>query len=309
MDFNYTLRYRTFDELLNEVLVDLRTYNLENLIEPHILIKTVLKVNYDLGLRITQTKEALLEINHNKARLPEDFYTMNFASLCGEYEVHNSLPQGTNTQEVPYTDFPQHENICGSSCDNPENNLYGNPCQQPRVFTNCKGENYELIQVINPSTVRVYKYSTPLKFTSSQSIECNCPNLYVNSSNTAYLKNGFLFTNFNNGNVYLNYQGSLEDKEGNILVPDHPLLNEYYEYALKSKILEDLYMNGEDVSNKIQLVEQKLRMARNNALSLVNTPNFKELENLWKANRKAMNHKYIDMFKTYPGWNQYPYNI
>ena len=52
MDFNYTLEYRTFDQLLEDVTIDLYTFALENMIEPQQLIKVVRKINYDLGLRI-----------------------------------------------------------------------------------------------------------------------------------------------------------------------------------------------------------------------------------------------------------------
>jgi len=84
-------------------------------------------------------------------------------------------------------------------------------------------------------------------------------------------------------------------------VPDHEILNEYYEYALKERILENMIWNDVDgnINNKYQLVAQKLRMARNNAKSLVNTPNFKELQKIWRANRKAQYHNYYNMFKSY----------
>ena len=49
----------------------------------------------------------------------------------------------------------------------------------------------------------------------------------------------------------------------------------------------------------MQLVEQRLRGARNNAKSLVNTPNFAELKQIWWANRKAMYGRYYDMFRSY----------
>jgi hypothetical protein len=91
----------------------------------------------------------------------------------------------------------------------------------------------------------------------------------------------------------------MEDEQGNLLVPDHDLLNEYYEYALKQRILENLFLNGEDVSQRMQLIEAKLKAARNAALSLVNTPNFKEMEKLWWTNRRAQYFKYYDMFKSY----------
>ena len=49
----------------------------------------------------------------------------------------------------------------------------------------------------------------------------------------------------------------------------------------------------------MQLIEQRLRAARNNALSIVNTPNFKEMYELWKNNRRAMYARYYDMFKSH----------
>jgi len=117
--------------------------------------------------------------------------------------------------------------------------------------------------------------------------------------NTAYIKDGFIFSNFSEGNFYINYQGGLEDYDGNLLVVDHPLLNEYYEYALKSRILENLAMEGENVITQMQIIEPKLRAARNYALSIVNTPNFSEMYALWALNRKAMYSKYYDMFSSY----------
>jgi hypothetical protein len=83
------------------------------------------------------------------------------------------------------------------------------------------------------------------------------------------------------------------------MVLDNPYVNEYYEYAIKQRLLENLYMNGEDVVQKLNLIEQRLRAARNNALSLVNTPNFAEMYKMWEMNRKAQYNKYYDMFKSY----------
>jgi hypothetical protein len=99
--------------------------------------------------------------------------------------------------------------------------------------------------------------------------------------------------------MYVNYQGTLEDENGDLMVPDHPMINEYYEYALKKRILENLIMDGANVSAQLQLVMTEYRTARNYALSIVNTPNFSEMEKVWAMNRKAMYAKYYDMFKSY----------
>ena len=333
MDFNYTLRYRSFDQLLEDVTIDLNTFALENMIEPQQLIKLARKLNYELGLRINQQKEVVLDVCHGRVKLPDDFYVWNYAMVCNEYTENVGYDMGgTNIQEVPYKEFPSTVNQCAPetvncrSCNaNPckhtaacdlnhpivdpipteydPNNPYGNTCIAPRVFMNCKGDKYELIQVINPSLTRTYRSLTPLRMVRSQEIHCDCPNLYFNTLDQGYLKNGYLFTTFDTGKVYVNYMGEMEDENGNLLVPDHALINDYYEYALKKRIIENLALNGEDVAQRLQLIIPEFKAARNNALSLVNTPNFKEIEELWWQNRRAQYAKYYDMFKSYQRGN------
>ena len=336
--YNYTIKYRTFDSLLEDVTVDLNTFALENMIEPQQLIKLTKKINYDLGLRVNQTKEVILEVCHGRVKLPDDFYVFNFALICGTYTVNTGYNiGGTNIQEVPYVEVPSTVDVCSPitvncrTCNaNPCNhtagcdlnfpivdpipvaydplNPYGDTCIPPRVFMNCKGDKYELIQVVGGSgETRTYSSTMPLRMKASQNIECNCPNLYWNTPNEGWIQGGFLFTTLDTCKVYLNYQGQMEDDQGNLLVPDHDLLNEYYEYALKARIFENLYLNGEDVAQRMQLVEQRLKSARNNALSVVNTPNFRELEDMWWTNRRAMYGKYYSMFESYAGYNRNNY--
>ena len=61
-----------------------------------------------------------------------------------------------------------------------------------------------------------------------------------------------------------------------------------------------LNMISYSASTQLSYIAQELRAARNNALSLVNTPNFEELRMVWTTNRKAMYGRYYDMFKSYP---------
>ena len=331
MDFNYTLRYRTFDQLLEDVTIDLNTFALENMIEPQQLIKLARKLNYELGLRINQQKEVVLDICHGKVKLPDDFYTWNYGLVCNEYVDsvgYDGYASGTNIQEVPYNEVPSTVNVCApetvncrtcnshpcnhtAACDlnhpivdpipteyDPLN-PYGNTCIAPRVFMNCKGEKWELVQVINPGLTRTFNSLSPLRMKRSQEINCDCPNLYYNTINEGWIKGGFIFTTFQTGKVYVNYMGEMEDDQGQLLVPDHALINEYYEYALKKRIIENLALNGEDVAQRLQILIPDYKAARNQAISLVNTPNFREMEELWWTNRRAQYAKYYDMFKSY----------
>jgi hypothetical protein len=310
----YQLEYRTFDELMADVRADLPKYDQNDLISPHQLIKVARKVSWDLGLRIYRTKEALLEVEKGRVRLPNDFYVLSYAFVCGEHTSKVTLPQGTHIEERRVGDvIPEYQWVPGSvdTCRAPEEPLdpccptcqSASPCgcdtcpPNPTVCLNCKGDEWEIVQVIKSQT-RTYKTFFPLVIKDgSQDIECGCPNLYMEGENTAYIKDGWLYTNFKKGKVYIKYEGMLEDEQGNILVPNHELLNEYYEYALKDRLLENMFLG--DIAGagpKIQLVATKLHRARIAAKSYVNMPNFKELKDVYDKNRKAQYSKYYDMF-------------
>lgn len=328
MSYNYTLRYRTFDELVADASNDFKKYQLEGIIEPQELIKVAKRVNYDLGLRIFQTREVVLEVEKSRVRLPNDFYVLNFAFVCNKYKVKTYYPQGTHIEERPvgqvapeYQEAPPEEvdfctdivvpeepcDPCDPCSQCGQQNANCEPCNvccanPDSCSLTCKGEVMQVVQVLKSET-RYYESMIPLKIEANpKAVDQDCPNIRWFGELSGYIKDGWLFTNFETGKIYLNYQGMLEDDHGNLLVPDHPKLNDYYEYALKQRILENLVMNDEVVNpNKIQLIEQRFRSARNDAWSIVNTPNFEEMRQVYQMNRKAMYNKYYSMFRSYGG--------
>lgn len=313
----HNLKYKTFDELLAEVKSDFESYNLEDLIKPHHFIKVAKRINYELGLRINQTKNVVLEVENGKAKLPNDFLTVNYILGLGEYEIVVPVVQGTHVEEVPLNAPTYHPgsktiDVCAVPpvCPTPEPNCPDpcDPCQAPdpcgcnkcncSTWMNCKGEEMMLIQKIKFET-RKWKEFYKIKLTGEPSdFDPMCPNLGWQSAGiTGFIRNGFLYTSFRTGRVYLNYQGMLEDEHGCLLVLDHDYINEYYEYALKERLLENLMANQETVNpNLVARIDAKLRAARNNSLSIVNMPDFAELKQVWEMNRLAMFNKYYKMF-------------
>lgn len=292
---NTELKYRTFSQLINEVATDLTSFNTESLLEPSQLIKVVQRVSYDLGLRIHGTKEKVLRFEKGRVKLPDDFYVLNYAYLCGKYMVSYKGFTGRHTENV----------IVGSSTQNTPNCP---KCYKPATDCGCEityvqecktGENI-FVRVVENTKVETRIYETFDRVAIATDTGKKDA-LGDNSRTVAYIKNGYVYLNMDNGTLFISYQGALEDDEGNLLVLDHPMINEYYEYAIKQRVLENLYINGEDVIQRLQLVQQQARAARNNALTIVNTPNFGEMYQNWLMNRKAMYHRYYNMFKTWDG--------
>jgi hypothetical protein len=186
------------------------------------------------------------------------------------------------------------EGVCQSCCSDPES-----------CSLNCNGDVIQLVQTLTYET-RYYTSLAPLRLVDSAEhlISEFCPNRSWESILCGKLEDGWLNTSFTTGKVYLNYEGALENKQGELLVPDHDGLNDYYEYALKQRIIENLVFNDEEVSEtKITLVEARYKTARDKAVTIVNTPDFKELRAIYQGNRNAQYHKYYDMFLKYPRLN------
>ena len=359
-------QYRTFDDLLDSVRIDLYTWDLEGLISPQQLIKVAIRVNYDLGLRINQSRSKAIEIHKGKGKLPQDFYVMNFGLVCEEHYTEdiptynktytegilegialseNFLADKFVNQSTTFTDITQGSNIInhqlhtqniivqafgpdGVALDFDINIIDSDNIDiistSMTTITNVKviimgakistmgtgsGSCPALLDCAADGTPHVHYVTNgkrtdsrsliPLRMHRSKSVSADCFNLNVKGRYDAYIKNGFIHVNFDEGVIYVNYQSLMEDDDGNLLILDHPYCNEYYEYAIKQRIYENLFMSGENVANHLQLMEQKLRGARANALSFVNTPDFREMKDLWEMNRRAQYHNYYNMFKSY----------
>ncbi len=286
-------KYRTFNQLMEDVSVDFSNYALEGMIEPAQLIKVATRVNYDLGLKIHRTKEVVIDIEHGRGQMPMDFQYLNYAFRCGSYTINNTMPSGTHVEtfnDVPYVPAPGEMSPCSTD----------DTCKDVCVIKTCDDTNsYQLIQRVGPSNFRTFTDWTELRIQGVNDKVCYCPELGAQAPDIAELKDGFLLTTFKTGKVYLSYQGAMENSLGELLVLDQPYCNEYYEYAIKQRILENMVWNGENVAQQLQLVESRLRGARNNALGFVNTPNFAEMRKMWEVNRRAQYHNYYNMFLSY----------
>lgn len=394
------LKYRRFDDLINEVYIDFPSFTREGMVEPAQLIKIAQKCNYELGLKIHGTKETMLEIEHGRAKLPSDFYILNLALLCGHYrtcepglfnglhteDVATPLPTKTpylttcpcwtvisfgSQVDVTYCDgsvasvyFPANDDgtakttkICamsidvagahpigqltastnsfcynypdtGYSCNAPElccvpsmaadkcDVVNPDPWHQNRVYTTCNNTMQVNVIEYHSNEIREYSEFERIRMVPSKEATAFCVNTqFQDAPYHGHIRDGFLWVPELQGHhvhhasrkVYICYLGAMEDADGNLLVLDHPKINDYYEWALKERILQNQYLNGEpDLLERWKVAKAELKTARAEALTITTTPDFYELKNTIEMNRRAMHHKYIHPFSSLwantPGW-------
>lgn len=144
-----------------------------------------------------------------------------------------------------------------------------------------------------------HRVRTPLRFVRSKGVSSECDQLFPLCREEVSLQSGFLVVPGQEGHVLLSYVSVLEDEEGNLLTLDHPKVNDYYEYAIKARVYENLWLAGEDVQQKLAYLKTELRTAKYEGLSFVNTPNFADFKKMWELNRKAQHQKYYSLFQTH----------
>ena len=91
MSHNNTLKYRTFDELVADASSDFKKYQLSDHIDPQDLVKVARRCNYELGLRINQTKEKVLEIEKGRVKLPRLKAKLNVLKSFGNFTLPFSI--------------------------------------------------------------------------------------------------------------------------------------------------------------------------------------------------------------------------
>lgn len=320
------INYRTFDQLMNDLLVDLRIIDEEGLIEPSQLIKVAQRVNYDLGLRIHQTKEIILDINNSVAKLPEDFYILNFALVTGHYKCITPITwAGRTTENVPIscsgdtcclTPLTYDTNRLNSNrtyCPDDSCGILDNTCgadvdpwSQRKCYSMCGTDNCVKVIEHRGHEVREYSWFEKLYIKPQAYLDPGSMNAKFVGCASAEIKNGYLYCSKPEGKLYISYQGNLEDENGNLLVLSHPEIDFYYLAALTEYIFKILwYSNNEEVKGKYDQAKQETREARVRALSIVNTPDFQEMQKMFELNRLAQWKKYYQTFHTnvFQRWN------
>lgn len=278
------LRYKSFNQLMASVESDLDTYADESLIDRSKYIKEVRKVNAELGLKLNQEKEDVIDVKDYKAELPADFMYLQLALACQVNFV--TVPKIRGIQTEVHTvendeDIPIEVKKAGSVC-----------------YTECDGATW-VTQKVGSRTHKFTKFEK-LSLSKSSETFCSddCMNFRFSAGNQMNILNDDEATfSFREGKIYLNYLADMVNENGEVILLDHPLVNDYYEYQVKKKIFENLKLNKiGDFLQDYEIMKGELREAKIRAINIVNTPEFGELVEIQRQNRKRFYNRYIRYF-------------
>lgn len=199
---------------------------------------------------------------------------------------------------------------CGTCNQNPCSCVNPQPWTQDRVYTLCNDTiGVQVIQECQYET-RCYVNFEKLYMEPAKEATSFCINSqFRNCGNTGYISGNFIYLNNNSFcKLYICYEGQMENDQGELLVLDHPVINEFYEYSLKERILENLYINGEpDLERRLNLVQQKRKAARIEAMSIVNMPDYREIVNGFANRRLDIYNRYVKPFERQLMFSWYAY--
>lgn len=268
------IKYKKAKELLDSVSEDLEAYADSGLIDNSRLYKIIRRCNAMLGEKINPEKEEIIIINNYKGRLPDDFQNMNFAFICRHKKANISFPSGFH---VEYKTLCENKATCSPS------------------LSQC-GKDYVIVQKCNDEFVEYSKFDNVRVTTRSfKFCSTSCPNMWSSCDATIDIsEDGWIKTNFQSGVLYINYVGSMEDCDGDLLILDHPMVEPYYEASVTNQIFKSLVRNkSSDVVELYKDSKMELSLAQTRAISFISVSGYDEIKDLFMAQRRRFLNKYF----------------
>ena len=236
----------TVDNLIAEIKSSFKKYDDAGLIDEISVRRWIRNELKRFGLNVATLQEGIIQVKNKKARLPENYTMLYLAAKCDPLGYHVE-----GSKDILQNSYFWKERIERKSewdsCD---------PCCVEESETRI----VERLYFHNEFADFYYKNPMLLKLKKGiKKSQCHgeCKNLSrVLTESSPYdmniIKNTAYF-NFNEGSVYLQYYGIDVDEDGKMLIPedDHNRVQNYLEYHIKRRILEDVLNNDDDKDGKI----------------------------------------------------------
>jgi len=275
----YTLRkYIDASEVFNRVSSSLKSYFDSDLVIIDEYYKVIDHCNATLGFKINPTKEAMLTIESGSAVLPDDFLLLDLALVVDTQKVIHHFPQ------------IKTETLTGVCPTAEELSIVDNPCCSFKLKCGKKPTLVCELEDVSMEFCETYI----IRLTERKYCASDCLNIYSDSKYYMEIRNGQIWTDcIDEGKLYILYTASLNNRDNIPQCLDNPIILEYYEQALKYRILSDLYINKRlEIAQALQLVEKDFIKAKNAAITLATTPEFSTLMSINNTLKRDFRKRY-----------------
>lgn len=272
--------YITASQLLASVEGDFHKWADAGFIDHLKLIKVIRECNETLGLRIYRPRETILYVTPvpgefsdyrrpGRADLPLDFYKAEMVFALHKRLVNSMLPIGSgfnqvfNPPSVQQVERGEITNFTGPCCLDATDNcswLIKTPLTQLQVQIT----DIVPLEIFMDSDRHFTEYSPNRAYRHHQEGH------HHHHSCTINVEEGYVETDFPEAVLHLSYLGDMKNEKGEDLVPFHAKVNEYYEWAVKARILQNILYNGEaDVAGLYKDAQHQRNLAFQSAVNFV----------------------------------------
>lgn len=306
---NIPWEYIKLSQVMASVRSDLQVFDDANMIDEDKCIKIVMQCNEKLGQRIYKSKSCKIDVNNYRGERPSDLWKIeNIFALSTNHHTGFLYSEGggvIGATQITYTDYvppkilSKDVSTLTTKCATQLSCCAEAPCS-----TGCGGRCTGKLTYLTQEEKQYIEYNGGNKLiplTLATSVLNDCVNYspcsrYKGEYSVNMDDDEFEFT-FEKGTVYISYLGNMVDEDGEVLIPFHPMLNQYYEFALKEKILQDIYLNTQaDVIQRLQYVSAEKSKHYYDAYQYIQTAKAGQYDKMRKQREMNYYNKWYSMF-------------
>jgi hypothetical protein len=282
--------YKTADQFIADITASQYFKDNPHVVDEVSIYRWIHQLLQQFGLNIMQKKDIVVDVKKYRGQLPEDFGRLSLAAFC-EFDrakifgdknrlYHSSIIRARYEDYYIQTDLVDTcEYKCEDLCPPPKVDIV----EKWYVDDSCRGE----IHYKNPMYVKLGRDVLRSGCTS------DCINRNIKDSPYSINIKGLeVQANFPEGKLYIEYYATPTDEEGKPIIPDtkNGYLEQYMEYAIKRRILEDAMWSkdAKDLFTIFNFTVQQEEVLRGRALSDVSNIGLQALWNAINVRRNDM---------------------
>lgn len=271
--------FKSTDSLFSRIKEDFSSYSSSGLLDEGRFYHYVKYILNYLGISCLDREQDFLKVSSYTAELPDNFQQLEFAYKC---KGTKKLSGGVVMMKQTFDHFPLlypdwHTKACADRC-----------CKPPEdaIFN-----SYEKVMIERDSCL--YEYCEPELLTignvnTKRQCSDNCANVFSNSKNTISIQNNKIYTNFQEGSIYLGYYAfPIDDDTGLPLIPDNVRIEKCIEDYIKYNLVKNIIINKEsDLARLLSFYKEEYLASLKDAVYETKVPTFENMIKQTKRSRK-----------------------